>query len=306
MKKLSIIGGAGGIGSTMGFWLGMCNLFEEIALVDIRRELLTSHMMDIEQSIGEFNDTKFSCGSWEALAGSSMVIMAASAPQPKAASRNEFLGINLSVVKGAVEAIKQYCPNAIVVTATVPTEVFNFLFYRELGGNRQKYIAFGRNDSVRLRWACGRVLGVPMRRVGGLVIGEHGETQVPLYSTVTVDGQPAGLSEAQIKEVGSTLANYFKGQMALGAGRSSTWLSPTSISCIIKAICTGEQSGLVPGSAVLDGEYGLSGVSMGVPLLFGPDGWKEIVKLDLTEKEMAALHASANHVKGLMASCGIA
>ena len=306
MKKLSIIGGAGGIGSTMGFWLGMCDVFEEIALIDVRNNLAVSHMMDIEQSIGEFNDTRFSCGSWEELAGSDMVIMAASAPQPKAASRNEFLGINLGVVKSASEAIKKHCPNAIVVTATVPTEVFNFLFYRELGGNRQKYVAFGRNDSVRLRWACARILGVPMRRLGGMVIGEHGETQVPLYSTVTIDGRPAGLSEAQIKEVGSTLANYFKGQMALAAGRSSTWLSPTSISFIIKAICTGEQSGPIPGSAVLDGEYGLSGVSMGVPLLFGPNGWKEIITLDLTEREMEALHASAKHVKGLMASCGIA
>ncbi len=307
MKKLSVIGGAGGIGSTIGFYVGHCGLFEEIALVDIKRDLLLSHACDMEQSVGEFNATKFSAGSWEELAGSDVVLMGASAPQPKAGSRNEFLQINLGIVKAAAEAIKKYCPEAIVVTATCPTDVFNYVFHQMLGGDKRRFIGFTRNDSVRLRWACAKVLGVEAHRVGGMVIGEHGETQVPLYGSVTVDGKPANLSAAQIAQVDSTLKNFFLEQMKLDANRSSTWLTPTSITFILRALCqkgSPKDLGPIPASAILEGEYGLSGVSLGMPLIIGPNGWREIQTLKLTDKEQAALEASAKQVKGLIAACG--
>ena len=82
MKKLSIIGAAGGVGSTSAFYLGLCDLFEEIALVDVKRDLLLSHALDIEQAVGGFNGTKFTAGSWEEMAGSDLVLLVASAPQP--------------------------------------------------------------------------------------------------------------------------------------------------------------------------------------------------------------------------------
>ena len=303
MKKLSIIGAAGGVGSTSAFYLGLCDLFEEIALVDVKRDLLLSHALDIEQAVGGFNGTKFTAGSWEEMAGSDLVLLVASAPQPKAASRNEFLGINLGIVRSAIDAIKKYCPKALVFTATCPTDVFNYLIWRELGGDRSKYIGFNRNDSVRLAWAAARVLGVPMHRVRGIVLGEHGETQVPIFSSITVDGKPANLSAAQIKEVGTTVANFFTMQVGLDASRSSTWLSPVSISCVLRAICTGKQEGPIPASTVMDGEYGISGVSLGMPLMLGPNGWTEIAKLPLTDEELAALKASGEHIKGLIAQC---
>ena len=305
MKKLGIIGGAGGIGSTSGFYIGHSGLFKEIALVDVKHNVLRSHHFDIEQSVGEFNATKFTAGSWEELAGSDIVLMEASAPQPKAASRNEFLSINLGVVKEAAEAIKQYCPNAIVVTATAPTDVFNYVFHHLLGGDKRRFIGFTRNDSVRLRWASARVLGVEMHRVGGMVIGEHGETQVPLYGTVTVDGRPANLTADQIARIDSTLKNYFTEQMKLAAGRSSTWLTPTSITFIVRALCQKGGAGPIPASAVLEGEYGLSGVSLGMPLIIGPKGWQEIQTLKLTDTEQAALEASANQVRKLIADCDL-
>ncbi|MDR1535174.1 MAG: hypothetical protein LBU64_08780 [Planctomycetota bacterium] len=304
MNKLGIIGAAGGVGATMAFHAGHQGFFDEIAMVDIKRDPLTSHRMDIEQSVGDSGSAKFFSGGWEFLEGCDIVFMAASAPQPRAGSRNEFLRINRDIVVSAAEAIGKYCPDAVVFTATCPTDVFNYVFHRKLGGDRRRFIGLTRNDTVRLRWAVSRVLGVEMRRVDGMVVGEHGASQVPLYGMTTIDGKPANLRFDQITEVDAILKNYFAEQMRLDANRSSTWLTPTSSAVVLRALCGKGQDGPIPASAVLDGEYGMAGLSLGVPVWFGAEGWSKIEEVVLSAGERSALEASGERVRSMIDACG--
>jgi len=302
MKKVGIIGGAGGLGATMGFCLGSMGLFDEIRLIDIKENLAKSHAMDMDQSLSEISGALVRAGDWADLAGCGLVIMTAAVPAVKVASRNEFLEVNLKIVRAAAEEIKKYCPEAVVLTATAPIDVYNYVFHKIIGGDKQRFIGFCRNDSLRLRWAVGRVLGVDVRRVGGFVLGEHGETQVPIYSTVTVDNNPIGLSDEEIARVEALIKNWFRDFQALDSGRTSSWTSSTSISQVIKAIVEGSDKP-VPGSAILDGEYGQSGVSFGVPLIYGPKGWEKVLEIELSPTEKEALAKSADLIRSLIEQC---
>lgn len=305
MKKLAILGGAGGLGSTMGFYIGLKGLFKEITLIDIKENVLRSHAMDMSQSLSELARTDIRAGGWDSLAGADMIIMAASIPALKVASRNEFLEANLRIVRAAAEQIGKYCagPQPVILTATAPIDVYNYMFWKILGGDTRRYIGFCRNDSLRLRWAAGQVLGEPaVEKIGGWVVGEHGETQVPVYSSVTVNGVPANLSPDQITLMDQAVKNWFNEFQSLDSGRTTNWTSTTSIARVVEAIVTGQGSPQ-PGSAILDGQYGLSDVSLGTPLMFGPHGWESVLELPLNEKELAGLNASARHIRGLIDQC---
>ncbi len=304
MKKLSIIGGAGGLGSTMGFYLGLKGLFREITLIDVKENVLKSHVMDMSQCLSELARTDITAGTWKDLAGSDMVIMAASIPALKVASRNEFLEANMRIVRAAAEEIGKYCSaETVVLTATAPIDVYNYMFWKILGGARKRFVGFCRNDSLRLRWAAGKILGIPeTERIGGWVVGEHGETQVPLYGTVTVDGKAADLTPDQTARMDKAIKTWFSQFQALDSGRTTNWTSTTSITRVVAAIAaeTGEPQ---PGSAILNGEYGISDVSVGLPLRFSLAGWDSALELSLSAAEQAALLASARHIRSLIDQC---
>ncbi len=305
MNKLAILGGAGGLGSTMGFYLGLQGLFREITLIDIKENVLKSHAMDMSQCLSELSGTDIQAGGWENLAGADMIIMAASIPALKVASRNEFLEANFRIVKAAAEQISKYVSGAqpVILTATAPIDVYNYMFWKLLGGDPKRYIGFCRNDSLRLRWAAGKVLGQPdIKKIGGWVVGEHGETQVSVYRSVSVDSLPAILTPEQIDLMDQAVKNWFIEFQSLDSGRTTNWTSTTSIARVVEAIVSGQGSPQ-PGSAIVDGQYGLKDVSVGTPLNFGPRGWESVVELPLSEKELEALRASAKHIRGLIDQC---
>ncbi|UQZ90872.1 hypothetical protein C4J81_17310 [Deltaproteobacteria bacterium Smac51] len=302
MKKLGIIGAAGGLGSTMAFYLGLKDIFEEIALFDIKDNVLQTHVIDLTECFSAECATRVTWGGWEVLTGCDLVIMAASLAGHRVKSRNEYLEANLKIVLEAAGNIKKYCPGTTLVSVTAPVDVYAYVFSRELG-DKHRVMGFCRNDSQRFRWAVSQVTGLDGRRIGGLVLGEHGETQVPVFSTVTVDGREAGLSEVQKSEITRILRDWYPRWQSLDSGRTTTWTSATSMLAMLASLAGGCQDGPTMGSVVLEGEYGLSAVSLGVPIIADEKGWKEVVEIELTGQEQEALGRSAEHVKGLIAQC---
>lgn len=353
--KLGIVGGAGGLGSTMAFYLGLQGFFEEIALVDVKANVLGTHLVDLTECFSEETRTKVSGGGWEALAGCELVIMAASANGARVQSRNEYLAANIKLVRETAARVKEFCSNAVIITATAPVDVFNMVFQAETGWDRHRFLGFNRNDSQRFRWAVSEVLQIDGRRVGGLVLGEHGDTQVPIFSTVTVDGRPAELSGSRKLAVEKILREWYGRWQALDSGRTTTWTSATSISHMIKSLLAGSpapgrlpqaareletidrlppidprrrkappkfpggsdwspenRSGPLPvdstdnktvASVLVDGEYGLSDVSLGLPVQVDPGGWRRVLEIPLTSSEREALNASAERIRELYRFC---
>ena len=299
--KVGIIGGAGTLGSSIGFYLATKNLVEEIVLLDVQENILKAHVMDMAQAIAALNSTGINAGGWEALQGCQIVVMAASVPERNATSRLEYLGDNLNIVRNVAEQLAHYCPEAIIINATNPVDVFNYILYALTAMPARQFVGFSRNDSLRLRWAVGRVLAVPVTDVQAMVIGEHGEAQVPLFSRLTIKGEAVELNPSQRAAVDKLIKTWFTTYVSLKSGRSSGWTSAVTIAEIIEMLVTGSEE-MLACSAILEGQYGLRGVSLGVPVVLGPQGIAQIVELPLNQEELSGLQAAADKTKGLLDS----
>ena len=264
--KIGIIGGAGLLGSTIAFCISQRSLVAEIVLIDLKENVAKAHVMDMGQAISEHNQTAITFGSWDSLIGCDIVIMTASMPERKVASRIEFLTDNLAIVSTVAANIAKYCPSAAVINATNPVDPFDLIMHDLTGMPAPQFVGFTRNDTLRFRWAVAKVLQVPTTDVEALVIGEHGESQVPLYSTIRVRGQKVELSTDQKAETSLLIKDWFTNYQALQSGRTSGWTSALGVTHLVEAMVkkTGE---VLACSAILHGEYGISGVSVGVPVI---------------------------------------
>jgi malate/lactate dehydrogenase len=298
-EKIGIIGGAGGLGSTMAFYLGLKDLAQSIALFDVKENVLATHVIDMRECFSEECQTVITGGGWDALAGSQVVIMAASLSGRQVNSRNDYLAANLNLVLEVSNGIAKCAPDATLISCTAPVDAYVMIFQRELGWDRHRILGFCRNDSLRFRYALSEVLGFPAQRLGGLVLGEHGESQLPLFSSVTLDGEPLELSQAQEAATERILRDWYSHWQSHNSGRTTTWTSATSMAHILEALRGNpDPKGLV-GSVLLEGEYGLSGVSLGVPLEAGEYGWSKVIELNLSPREKERLTLSSEKVRSL-------
>jgi len=297
--KVGIIGGAGLLGSTMVFCIAQKNIVDEIVLIDVKENVARAHVMDMEQAISEYNPTNIMYGKWDALEKCDIAIMTASMPERPVKSRIEYLENNMPIVKTVAEHIKQYCPNAAIINGTNPVDPFDYILYDITGMPARQFIGFSRNDSLRLRWAIAKLLGVQTYDVQALVIGEHGEAQVPLYSSVKVKGEPVILSREQKIQVDQMVKNWFVNYQALQSGRTSGWTSGLAVAYLVEAMVkrTGE---VLACSAILNGEYGITGVSLGVPVVLGPKGIEKIVEMPLAEEENEGLKIAAEKMADVL------
>jgi malate dehydrogenase len=306
MTKLGIVGAAGSVGSAMAFVLGLAGLFDELALTDAKKNLLESQAIDLADCLGAASDVTVVGGDFEALAGSDVVIMTASVTTRQVSSRSEYLAANLQLAKTMASRLAKVCPEAFLINATSPVDVLVMVLREALGWDRHRIMGFSANDSLLFRRAAAKVLGVSPTRVGGIVIGEYGETQVPLFSTLTLDGEKVSLSRSQETAVEKSLSDWYPRWQALDSGRSSAWTSSLSMLRTMEALLGKKAKGpsdlinrpfALTGSVLVEGEYGLSGVSLGLPLTPGQGGWGSIIELDLLQSERARLKQSALMIK---------
>ena len=293
--KLAVIGGSGLIGSTTAFMTAKMGVFEEIRLLGRRENMLKSHVMDMEQAIIPFSKTKISAAETDGLSGCDAVFIAVSINERGIVNREEGITANSGLISQIAENIKRYAPEAVTLIATNPVDAFNYFLYKKIGGERGHYLGFGTNDSLRLRWAAAKRLALDFNRLQGFCIGEHGPTQVPLFSSLEYDGNPLSVSDAERAEIESRLFTWFGEFQSLKSGRTSGWTSGVAASGILADIAT--DSGRIDTVSVpLDGEYGQSDVSAGIAAHIGKNGAKPVV-IDITDGEKKALEASVLNIK---------
>lgn len=296
--KLGIIGGAGLLGSTTAFRVALLGIVDEIVLIDIKENMVKSHVMDLEQAISEYNSTRITAGEWSDLKGCNIIMLSASIPETNVKSRVEYLGANLKIIESVCVHIKEHCPEAVLINATNPVDVINLAIQKLTGAERGKIIGFSRNDTLRMRWAIAKVLGLNTKDISALCIGEHGEKQVPLFSRVFVKGEPYELTEDEKSKVLYETSNWFTNYQSLKSGRTSGWTSALGLAKLINCIVDNSDE-IVPCSAILQGEYGLHEISLGVPVQLGSKGIKQIVEYKLAEKEWEGLKEAAEKIRQL-------
>jgi malate dehydrogenase len=289
--KVTIIGAAGSVGAPAAFYLAVSGLVAELVMIDVRPNVVQQHAMDISTAVSTL-DVSIRAGGYEDLAGSDVVINAAGAPQGLIADRMEMLPKNIPLVRDNALQVKRHCPEAVVITATNPVDPLNYATWLAGGFERHKILGYTVNDSYRFRELVARVKAVKAGQVEATVIGEHGSSQVPLFSSVRIDGRPATFSEAEKGDILAEIPNILRRYEDLQAGRTAGWTCAVGLAALVRAIRddTGE---IFPCSVVLDGEYGRRSLSMAVPVVLGRQGAREILEWELTPAEQAGLERTA-------------
>ena len=291
--KVTIVGGAGVVGASSAFRLAQDGQVSEIVLMDVARNVAEAHALDIEQAVVHRSGTRVRAGDIEDTQDSDVIVMTAGVPHRfSAASRSEFLRENTPLVMELVEALVAGSSNAVWIMATIPVDCLVYLAHHRYSISRQKVIGLNRNDTCRFRWALAKTLAVPSTAIEAYVVGEHGESQVPVFSQVQVEGQKMMLKPEQIEAVQAELSGFFTHWMRLKPGRTAGWTSAESIGDIVAGMM-GDDGRIISCSTPLDGEYGFCEVSLGVPVKLDRKGVRDIVELPLNTEEKRALAASA-------------
>ncbi|OGO19461.1 MAG: hypothetical protein A2144_08160 [Chloroflexi bacterium RBG_16_50_9] len=297
--KITVIGAAGCIGSAAAFYIAANGLANEIIMIDPQENLLLHHAMDLGTAVSD-QDTIIRTGNFSDMTGTDIVINAAGAHQALIASRMEMLPKNLTIVQDIAREIFQYCPEAVMITATNPVDPLNYATYLlSPGRDRSRFIGYSRNDSARFRMMVAQALGVRNSRTEGTVIGEHGASQVLLFSSVRVNKKRVSIGDDIKQEIRKKVPNILRSYEELKTGRTAGWTSAIGLAAVARAIIrnTGD---VIPCSAVLSGEYGCQGLSMGVPAVIGQGGIHEILEWDLAPDEQEGLKGTINALQPAM------
>lgn len=297
--KISVIGAAGYVGSNVAVTLALAGLGDELVLVDpYKQNIVIQLAMDTGTAAAD-RGVAVRAGDFADIKGSDIVIVAAGAAQGVIASRMEMLPNNLPIIKDIAENIKKLSPNAIVITATNPVDPLNYAMYRFTGFDRRKVIGYSLNDATRFRMMVAQALGEKTADVEGTVVGEHGESQVLVFSSVKVRGKPVKIDEATKEQVRAEVPQILRRYEELKTGRTAGVTSGAGVKLVVEAIMNDSYRTL-RSSVVLDGEYGQKNISIGVPAVLGAGGVKSIVELELAPDEQAGFAATLDVLKTAM------
>ncbi len=293
--KVTIAGGAGGVGASTAFNLVLMQGGHEIALVDSRPEMITSHVMDLEQTV-ELSPGCIVRGGEEAdLLDADILVLISASPLTVGTSRLDYLTKNAAIVDKVTSGLTAGWPGILLVV-TNPVDPLVTRLARRTGLERRRIVGYTINDTLRLRTGLTKALGAVPGSVEAWVVGEHGDLSVPLYDRVTAGGVRVQLTDEQIAVAEEYRHTWYVRHVALDSGRSSTWTSGLGVARMVTAIADGGDE-LWPASVVLAGEYGISGVAVSVPVTLGPGGAEQIHEWELAPADLVALQASAAFVQ---------
>jgi malate dehydrogenase len=297
--KITIIGAAGTLGSCAAFNIITHRMADELVLIDPWKEMLKAHFMDLTTAITWQNiDVKM--GDYTDIAGSDIVVITAGAPAPQITSRHELLPGNLPIIKENIEKINEYCPQAVIITVTNPVDPLNYAVHLlRTRRDRRKIIGYSLNDTFRFRAISADLLGIRPSRVQGMVLGEHDESQVLVFSSLLQDGRPVRVDEEFKVKVKQKAARVLQDLESLRPKRATGWTSAVGIVAIIRSI-SNDVGEVIPCNAILEGEYGHKGLSMTVPCVLCREGIEQIKQINLNAEEKAGLEHSAQVLKPYM------
>ena len=299
--KVTIVG-AGAVGASCAEYIAIKDFASEIVLLDIKEGVAEGKAMDLMQTaslngfdskiIGVTND-------YSKTAGSDVVVITSGIPRKPGMTREELIGINANIVKDVSSNLVKHSPNTVMIVVSNPMDTMTYLAHKTTGLPKSKIIGMGGAlDSARFKYNLSQALECPPSDVDGMVLGGHSDTgMIPLSRLATRNSVPvsAFLSEERLIQVvedtkvgGATLTKL------LG---TSAWYAPgAAVSALVQAIAC-DQKKMFPCSTLLEGEYGLNDLCIGVPVILGKDGLEKIVEIELNDAEKAKMKESAEGVK---------
>jgi malate dehydrogenase len=303
-KKVTVVG-AGHVGETQAIRLAEMQVAKEVVLVDILEGIPQGKALDMFESgpVVGFDTRVIGSNGYDEARGSEIVVLTAGVPRKPGMSRDDLLATNAGIVRDVSKELKKACPDSIVIVISNPLDVMCYVAKESTGfpANRVFGMA-GVLDTARYRTFIAERVGVSVEDIQSLVLGGHGDTMVPLVSYTTISGIPLTqfLSKDEIEALidrtrkgGAEIVAYLK--------EGSAYYAPSAAAAqMVEAIAL-DKKRILPCAAWMDGQYGIKDTYLGVPCKLGAGGVEEIVEVELTGDERAALEKSADHVKGTIA-----
>jgi malate dehydrogenase len=296
---ISIVG-TGRVGSSIAF-LCVSNALDDVLLVNRSKEKAIGEALDIASAIP--SHSKFSIrgtDDYSEISGSKIVVITASVGIYMK-DRTENMALQVNMIKEIAAKIKQYCPSAIILLVSNPLDVLTYFFQKESSLPRFKVIGIASNlDTSRFRYYISETLSVPQSSISNaLVLGEHGDSMVPIFSGVSVGGNPLFSMIDSRDSITDDVRNYWK-KLRNFKSRSQFGIAKNTFD-VIDAILNKNEI-LLPASVVLEGEYGESDVAMGVPVKIDHNGISEIQHVKLDDTESSSLKKSSEKIRNYIQS----
>jgi malate dehydrogenase len=299
--KITVVG-AGAVGASCAEYIAIKNFASEVVLLDIKQGYAEGKAMDLMQcaSLNGF-DTKVkgSTNDYTKTANSNICVITSGIPRKPGMTREELIGINAGIVKTVSENLVKYSPQTVLIVVSNPMDTMTYLAHQVTGLPKNRIIGMGGAlDSARFKYRLAEALEAPISDVDGMVIGGHSDVgMVPLISHATRNSINVSefISQKRLEQVkndtkvgGATLTKL------LG---TSAWYAPgAAVSGLVQAIAC-DQKKIFPCSVLLDGEYGLKDLCIGVPVVLGANGIEKIIQIELSDADKTHLETSAEGVK---------
>lgn len=299
--KITVVG-AGAVGASCAEYIAIKNFASEVVLLDIKEGYAEGKAMDLMQcaSLNGF-DTKITgtTNDYSKTAGSQICVITSGIPRKPGMTREELIGINAGIVRTVSENLVKHSPETVLIVVSNPMDTMTYLAHKVTGLPKHRIIGMGGAlDSARFKYRLAEALGAPISDVDGMVIGGHSDVgMVPLIEHATRNSIKVSefISSERLEQVkqdtkvgGATLTKL------LG---TSAWYAPgAAVSGLVQAIAC-DQKKIFPCSALLEGEYDLNDLCIGVPVVLGSNGIESIVEIELSETDKAHLKTSAAGVQ---------
>lgn len=299
--KVTVVG-AGAVGASCAEYIAIKDFASEVVLIDIKEGFAEGKAMDLMQtaSLNSF-DTKITgvTNDYTATANSQIAVITSGIPRKPGMTREELISTNAGIVKLVSENLIKHSPDVIIIVVSNPMDTMTYLAHQATGLPKNRIIGMGGAlDSARFKYRLSEALGCPASDVDGMVIGGHSDTgMIPLTRLATRNSVPVSdfLSEDQM--------NYVKEETKVGGATltkllgTSAWYAPgAAVSAMVQAIACDTQK-MFPCSCLLEGEFGLSDICIGVPAVIGKNGIERIVEIELDSAEKSNLEESAAAVR---------
>jgi malate dehydrogenase len=303
MKKITVVG-AGHVGATTAQRLAEKELAREVVLIDIVEGIPQGKGLDQWESapIEGFDTRITGANDYEAAMESELFVVTAGIARKPGMSRDDLVKTNAGIVKSVSEEIKRVAPDALIIMVSNPLDVMAWVAKEVTGFPRERVIGMaGVLDTARYRSFLAEAADVSVEDIQAMVLGGHGDTMVPLISYTTISGIPVSqfLDRSTLDQIvertrkgGAEIVGYLK--------TGSAYYAPSAAAVQMVESIVRDKKRILPCAAWLEGEYGASGIYLGVPCKLGAAGLEEIVEVALTDDEKVALASSADAVRSTM------
>ncbi|WP_239613632.1 L-lactate dehydrogenase [Cohnella mopanensis] len=299
-KTRIVIIGAGAVGSTTAYTLLLRNRVDELVLIDANHKKAVGDALDMNHGMPFLGGAKLWAGTYEDCKEADIIVITAGAAQREGETRVDLLKRNVAIFDSIITEVLKYNSHGILLIASNPVDIMSYFSWRKSQWPVNRIIGSGTLlDSARFRYLIGDKLAIDPRSVHAHIVGEHGDSELPIWSLANVAGSQLQLDEEDKEEI---FTNTRDAAYQIISAKGATYYA---IALALDRICTAilrDEGAVLNVSTLLQDYHGISDVFLGVPCVVDRHGVREVLPIQLTDEERSLLHRSADKLKGLIES----